>query len=93
MRILLSTTAIAVVCALGTPAFAMCGGGQSASAASGMCGGVNMGQTPSAAPEQSKPQQSGMCGCCRNMAMMRGGQGGSHMPGMNMPSMEMPKPQ
>ena len=95
MRILLSTTALALVLGLTIPASAMCGGGQAgASTAGGMCGGGNVGQAPSAAPDQSKPQQSGMCGCCRNMAMMRGGQGGGmNMPGMNMPGMEMPKPQ
>ena len=93
MRILLSTAALGLILGLTVPASAMCGGGQaSATAAGGMCGGMNTGQAPSATPDQSKPQQSGMCGCCRNMAMMRGGQGG-HMPGMNMPSMEMPKPQ
>jgi hypothetical protein len=83
-----------------TPSSAqMCGPGQAgaATAGAGMCGGMTTGQAPSAAPEQSKPQQSGMCGCCRNMAMMMGpqsGQGGTmQMPGMTMPGMEMPKPQ
>jgi hypothetical protein len=47
------------------------------------------GQAPAATPSQPGAQQAGGCACCRNMAMMRGGQGG----GMNMPGMEMPKPQ
>jgi hypothetical protein len=34
---------------------------------------------------QQKPQASGMCPCCRNMAMMRGGMGMDHMPGMGAP--------
>ena len=94
MRILLSTTALALVLGLASPAIAqMCGAGQTgASAGGGMCGGNMMtGQAPVATPDASKPQSSGMCGCCRNMAMMRGGQGGGG--GMNMPGMEMPKPQ
>jgi hypothetical protein len=45
---------------------------------------------PSATPGQSTPQQAGGCACCKNMAMMRGGQGGG---GMNMPGMEMPRAQ
>ena len=103
MRILLSTTALALVLALASPVSAqMCGGSGQAGATvsgAGMCGGMGgmTGQAPSATPDQSKPQQTGMCGCCRNMAMMMGprsGQGGSmQMPGMNMPGMEMPKPQ
>ena len=95
MHILLSTTALALVLALINPASAqMCGAGQAgaSTAAGGMCGGMNMGQAPAATPDASKPQSSGMCGCCRNMAMMRGGQSGQGG-GMNMPSMEMPKPQ
>jgi hypothetical protein len=62
----------------------------------GMCGGM-MGQRqqiPTAEEmlegKSAKPQQSGMmCACCRNMAMMRGGQQG----GQGMPGMEMPKQQ
>ena len=43
----------------------------------------------------AQPQQSGMCACCRNMAMMRGGQQGGTggHGGMHMPGMEPPKPQ
>jgi hypothetical protein len=68
-----------------------------------MCGGM-MGQRqaiPTAEEmlegKSAKPQpQAGMCACCRNMAMMGGGQQGSQgggMGGMNMPRMEQPKPQ
>ena len=62
----------------------------------GMCGGM-MGQrqqVPTAEEmlegKPAKPQQSGMmCACCRNMAMMRGGQpGGQGMPGMDMPKQQ-----
>ena len=67
----------------------------------GMCGGM-MGQRQSIPTAEemlegkpAKPQQAGMmCACCRNMAMMRGGQqggqGGDHG---NMPGMDMPKQQ
>ena len=46
MRILLSTTALALVLGLTIPASAMCGGGQAgASTAGGMCGGGNVGNS------------------------------------------------
>jgi hypothetical protein len=90
MRLILPTAAVLALFGITAPAHAMCGGGQHGASTAGMCGGMNMGQAPKAAPEQSQPQQAGGCPCCRNMAMMRGGQPG-HMPGMNMPSMEMPK--
>lgn len=97
MRVLLSTTALALVLAAASPASAqMCGGGQAGTtaAAGGMCGGGMTGQAPAASPSAPAPQQSsGMCSCCRNMAMMRGGQGGMNMPGHSMPGMEMPKAQ
>jgi hypothetical protein len=114
MRILLSTSALALVLAFAAPASAqMCGGGNvgqapvtagptaqsSGMAGMGMCGGMvgERQQVPTAEEmlegKPAKPQQSaGMCACCRNMAMMRGGQqGGSG--GMNMPGIEQPKPQ
>ena len=67
----------------------MCGSGQQAQASpSGamMCG-APMGvaaSDPKAEQQMQKPQMSGMCPCCRNMAMMRGGKPGG-MPGMEMP--------
>jgi hypothetical protein len=97
MRILLSTSALALVLGFAAPASAqMCGGGNvgqapataqsgptaqsSGMAGMGMCGGM-MGQrqqVPTAEEmlegKTAKPQQSAMCACCRNMAMMRGGQ-------------------
>jgi hypothetical protein len=79
MRLLLASTAIALLFGL-APASAMCGGGEQAG---GMCGASSASNTMSekaasewpmapgkAAPEQ--PQKSGMmtCPCCKNMAMM-----------------------
>jgi hypothetical protein len=75
----------------------MCGAGQQAQASTqaqgGMCG---MGQAavddPMADKPAQKPQAGGMCACCKNMAMMRGGSmggGAQH----NMPGMDMPKQQ
>jgi len=71
----------------------MCGPGQQAQASSqqpgaGMMCGM-MGQRAADDPMADKPgqkpqQQSGMCGCCRNMAMM----GGSGMQHHNMPGMQ-----
>jgi hypothetical protein len=65
-----------------------------------MCGGTTGQRIPTAEEmlegKPAKPQQSGMmCACCRNMAMMGGGQqgGSGGSGGMNMPGMEMPKPQ
>ena len=75
----------------------MCGPGQQAQASSQQSGGMMcgmMGQRAADDPmadksEQKPQQQSGMCGCCRNMAMM--GSGG--MQHQNMPAMNMPKQQ
>lgn len=75
----------------------MCAPGQQAQANAStpgpggiMCGGMNMTADDPMADKPAQPQQSssGMCACCRNMAMMRGGQGG-----MNMPGTEPPKQQ
>ena len=66
----------------------ICSPGQQAStpAAGGMmCGGA-MGSAvddPMADKLVQKPQAGGMCACCKNMAMMKGGQ--KDMPGMQMP--------
>ena len=121
MRILLFTTALALVLGFAAPASAqMCGGGNAGQAPTtvqsgataqpsataqpgggmGMCGMMGQRQAIPTAEEMlegktAKPQQSaGMCGCCRNMAMMGGGQqGGQGGGGMNMPGMGEPKPQ
>lgn len=55
-----------------------------------MCGGMGAAaqDDPMADKPADKQKQSGMCPCCRNMAMMRGGQGGGthhDMPGMGQP--------
>ena len=96
MRILFSTTALVLFLGFAGSASAMCGGGQAGASSAGMCGPMNTGQAvgqTQGSPEANKPQQqAGMCGCCRNMAMMRRGQQGDSG-GMNMPGMEMPKPQ
>ena len=108
MRSVITLGALSLGLLFAAPASAqMCGGSGQAGATvsgAGMCGGTGgmAAQAPGATPDQSTPQQTGMCGCCRNMAMMMGppsGQGGSmnmpgmNMPGMNMPGMEAPKPQ
>ena len=80
----------------------MCGPGQQAQASTPnrpggmMCG---MGQpaatdpmTDNRTPSQQSAKGDGMCPCCRNMAMMRGGQSGGGMQ-HDMPGMEMPKQQ
>ena len=58
----------------------------------GMCGMMGkQADDPMAEKPAHKPQQSGMCGCCRNMAMMRGDQGGGmqhDMPGMGQPKQQ-----
>ena len=97
MRTLATLSALALF-GLVQPAAAqmMCAPGQQAQAstpASGgmMCGGMNMTADDPMADKPSEPQKQsgGMCACCRNMAMMKGGHGG----GMNMPGMEPPKQQ
>ena len=88
MRILLATTAVAAVLGLTSPTYAMCGGG------AGMCGTSTQTQAqapmsmpePNATPGEGTPQKMGGCACCKNMAMMQGGQGGKG-------SMDAPKPQ
>ena len=104
MRSFVPIGAVGLALLFATPVSAqMCGGGQGTSASTGgmMCGsGATTGQSSEGAMGEQKPQAQGMgCPCCRNMAMMGGGRGGSmNMPGMNMPGhsmpgMEMPKPQ
>ena len=78
----------------------MCGGGQQQAQASGpmsggMCGmmGTQADDPMADKPAQKPQQQSGMCPCCKNMAMMRGGMGGMMQQHHGMPGMEPPKPQ
>jgi hypothetical protein len=80
----------------------MCGGGQQQAQTSTpgmggmMCGGTGQAAASDPMTDNRTPSQqgakSGMCPCCRNMAMMRGGQMGGGMNHDNMPGMEMPKP-
>ena len=94
-KTLLSVGVLALFGALTLPASAqMCGAGQQAQASTSTSGGMMCGAMGAAAAEDpmadkpaQKPQASGMCACCRNMAMMRGGSMQHH----NMPGMEMPK--
>ena len=79
---------------LATPASAMCGAGQQAQAAASgamMCGVPTGAAAATENPSADKPAQtsSGMCPCCRNMAMMKGSKPGGMQ--HDMPGMEMPK--
>jgi hypothetical protein len=88
MRTLIAFGALALL-GLVQPANAqMCGPGPQthASPSGGMMCGM-MQQTPDdpmADKPAQKPEASGMCPCCKNMAMMRGGMMQQHhdMPGM-----------
>lgn len=78
--------------ALASPASAqMCGGGQAQvsgnTMSSGMmCGASQAADDPMADKPAQAPTAGGMCPCCKNMAMMKGGMmGGQKMPGMEMP--------
>lgn len=75
----------------GPAAAQMCGGGQQAQASSsaqqgGMCG-MAQADDPMADKSAQTPKATGMCPCCKNMAMMKGGMMGGQkdMPGMDMP--------
>lgn len=101
-KTLFAAAALALV-GVSQPASAMmCGGGQQAQSSGNavstgmMCGAAQAADDPMADKPAQKPQgQSGMCPCCRNMAMMRGGTGsmggGGGMQHHNMPGMETPK--
>jgi hypothetical protein len=90
MRALLASTAVALVIGL-SPAAAMCGGpgqqAQSTTAQAGMCGKSAATHDPMAdKPAMSmKPSGMGMCGCCKNMAMMDGMKADDPHKGMDMP--------
>lgn len=96
MRTLVTLSALALF-GLAQPAAAqMCGPGQQAQASTPgqsrggmMCGTAATDPMTETRPPSQQSAQGG-CPCCRNMAMMRGGQGGGMM---NMPGMEQPKQQ
>ena len=117
MRGVISLGVLALAAGFSAPAIAMCGGGmqmaqaqtsQPQAQAQGspaqppsdmIVGACGMGATAAAGGQAQR--RSGMCGCCQNMAMMRGmmggqgatGQGGQgSMPGMSMPGMQTPSP-
>ncbi len=90
MRLLLATTAIALLFGL-SPASAMCGGQE---ASGGMCGAPAASKQMSEWPmapgkaEAAKAQSGmamGMCACCKNMAMMDGMKADDPHKGMDMP--------
>ena len=97
MRAIIPVAALALFGFTAPATAQMCGPVQQAQASTPaqggmMCGG--MGQTaddPMADKPAQKSQASGMCPCCKNMAMMRGGSSGGGMMQDNMPGMEMPK--
>jgi hypothetical protein len=93
MRLLLASTALALLFGLSS-ASAMCGGGGQQA---GMCGASTASKSMServakdwpAAPGQAQPEQkSGMamggCPCCKNMAMMDGMKSDDPHKGMDM---------
>ena len=88
LKALFSVSAVALIgFVTPAPAQMMCGPGQQAQASGQggmMCGGMMGAAQAKPEGETKKPQASGMCPCCRNMAMMRG-KSGSDMPGMDMP--------
>jgi hypothetical protein len=102
MRTLVAVGAFALFGLVQPASAQMCGGGQQAQAqtqapggmmSGGMCGMMGkQADDPMADKPAAKQQQSGMCPCCRNMAMMRGGMGGGGMQ-HDMPGMEPPKQQ
>ena len=82
MRMTLVLSAVGLALLLSSPASAQtCG--------AGMCGMMAQKQAqtstpiPNATPGQSSPEKAGMCECCKNMGMMKGGMDGhKDMPGM-----------
>lgn len=98
MRTIVTLSALALFGLMQPAAAQMCGPGQQAQASTPgqsmggmMCGGMSQAQDDPMADKPAQPQQrSGMCPCCRNMAMMRGG-GGMMQQHQGMPGMEQPK--
>lgn len=106
-KIVLAAASLALL-SFAQPASAMmCGAASQAQSSAGntvtsgmMCGAAQAADDPMADKPAQQPQRSsGMCPCCRNMAMMRGGTGGMGMRGgstggmqhHDMPGMETPK--
>src|SRR3954463_3873592 len=91
MRILLATTAIALLFGLSPASAAMCGGGgqqqsmMGGGSGGGMCGGGSKQMSERPNQPQEGQKQAGMCGCCKDMAMMGGGKSDEHK-GMEMPN-------
>ena len=99
MRALIASTAVALLFGLSPASAAMCGGGggqqqsMMSGGSGGMCGGgggKQMSEWPARDAEGQKPaegqkQAMGMCGCCKDMAMMGGGKGDDPHKGMDMP--------
>ncbi len=92
MRTLATLGALALFGLVAPATAQMCGGpaqqAQATTPAPGgmMCGGMMKAEDdPMADKPAQKPQASGMCPCCRNMAMMRGGMQ-HNMPGMTPPA-------
>jgi hypothetical protein len=86
MRMLFASTAVALMFGL-SPAWSMCGGGQQAGAG-GMCGAPSGSKQMSEAPKVQEGQKQsgmGMCGCCKNMAMMDSMKSDDPHRGMDMP--------
>jgi hypothetical protein len=94
MRALLSISAVALVTAFASPAFAQMCGGQTAAAdgkSTGMCNGM-MGAgapAPMAGEQKAEVPKSG-CSCCQKMAMMQTPTDGKAAPMMDMPSQSAP---
>jgi hypothetical protein len=97
MRAFLTSTAVALLIGLSPASAAMCGGGggQQAASSGGMCGAgggaKQMSEWPARDAEDQKPAEGqkqaakGMCGCCKDMAMMGGTKGDDPHKGMDMP--------
>ena len=87
MRLLLASTAFALLFGLSS-AFAMCGGGGQQV---GMCGAHTTSKkmsewptAPSVAQSDQQKSAMGMCPCCKNMAMMDGMKSDDPHKGMDM---------
>jgi hypothetical protein len=95
MRTVVTLGALALFGLVQPASAQMCGMGQQAQASTPsqgmMCGGMGQAQDDPMADKLAQPQQrsGGMCPCCRNIAMMRGGAMMQQHQGM--PGMEQPK--
>ena len=91
MRILLASTAVALLFSLSPASAAMCGGGSGQQASGGMCGvpaaSKQLSDWPDAPKAKPEEKQSGMgmCGCCKNMASMGDMKADDPHKGMEMP--------